>query len=386
MTTRFVCAGALGVMLSLLQPAPGSELGAVATSEDGAAILTRNLTTSRASAAQEPLSEQDQAMASGWPLYRTDRSQRAFNAAMATLKATDGKPPSSQVFEGCANLMCPLELPGIDEEGWLPAGRFWVSASQYVLIVHSPRLEEGKAYRRRTFERMQYFILHEFENSNGNTDPYDTISSHSGSVFVPLYMSKEETDTKARHFVVVVQVAPYDVVSIHAMNHDSNGPGMEVAKNRSDELDPMQGFAGILVAALIKAKAPHLTVDNHRDSEGLPMLRIYQRRAAWLKEHPGMATRALPYVPASKERMAAAVGGLAELITRPGLAPALLAAAPPPEESEAEVPAPIAAVRPDPIARMLSAMDALTLVSPITPAARPGCDAGAASGAVGSCP
>ena len=28
---------------------------------------------------------------------------------------------------------------------------------------------------------MRYFVLHEFHNSTRNTDPFDTISSHSGS-------------------------------------------------------------------------------------------------------------------------------------------------------------------------------------------------------------
>jgi hypothetical protein len=95
---------------------------------------------------------------------------------------------------------------------------------------------------------MKYFVFHEFQNSSRNTDLYDTISSHKDSVFVPLYMSKPATDAKGRRFVIVLQVAPYDVLSIHATNWGSAGPGMEVAKNASDPVEPLQNLAGILVA------------------------------------------------------------------------------------------------------------------------------------------
>ena len=91
---------------------------------------------------------------------------------------------------------------------------------------------------------MRYFVFHEFLNSTHNTDPYDTISAHSGSVFVPLYMSKQWTDAKGRRFVIVVQVAPYDVVSLHATDKGSAGPGMEVAKNTADELRAAAGAGG----------------------------------------------------------------------------------------------------------------------------------------------
>ena len=39
--------------------------------------------------------------------------------------------------------------------------------------------------------------------------------------------------------VVVVQVAPYNVQSIHASNYGSAGPGMEVAKNATDDVDDL---------------------------------------------------------------------------------------------------------------------------------------------------
>ena len=105
---------------------------------------------------------------------------------------------------------------------------------------------------------MRYFVFHEFHNSTRNTDPFDTISSHSGSVFVPFYMSKQWTDARGRRFVIVVQVAPYDVVSFHATDKGSAGPGMEVAKNYTDALEPLQGLAGILVATILKTAAPQL--------------------------------------------------------------------------------------------------------------------------------
>ena len=44
-------------------------------------------------------------------------------------------------------------------------------------------------------------------------------------------MSKQWTDARGRRFVIVVQVAPHDVVSFHATDKGSAGPGMEVAKN-----------------------------------------------------------------------------------------------------------------------------------------------------------
>ena len=220
-----------------------------------------------------------------------------------------------------AKLECNLTLPAIGSSGWIPAGRLWVSAAEYVVFAQSPRLREGQSYRRRSYRSMDVFVFHEFHNSSGNTDTYDTISSHKGRVFVPFYMTKQGTDAKGRRFVVVVQVAPYDVVSIHAVNHGSAGPGIEVAKNGQDELEPLQAQAGILVAAIVKKAAPHVEVVNHRGAEGLPMLEAYERRLAVLKARSGTPSFTLPFVPASAQRMAAASGKLDDVLWRRGTSP-----------------------------------------------------------------
>jgi hypothetical protein len=305
-------------------------LAAVAATTTGAAqdlrqeavlVKTRNIDVSRERATEQPLCEGDQAIVDGWPLYRTERGQAAFNDAMATLKATDGAAPAPEAFRGCAELACDLALPSIGADGWIPPGRLWISPAEYVLFVHSPRLGEAQNYRRRVDATMKYFVLHEFHSSTHNTDPFDTISSHGGSVFVPLYMSKQWTDAQGRRFVMVVQVAPYDVVSIHASNKGSAGPGMEVAKNMSEALEPLQGMAGTLVATIVKAAAPHLEVVNHHAAEGLAMLDAYQKRLASLRSRPGAPSVRLPFVPAVARRVAAATGRLEELILRRGASP-----------------------------------------------------------------
>lgn len=283
--------------------------------QDSLRIKDRHLETQRKGAAAElPRSEGDQAIVDGWPLYRTERGQEAFNDAMATLKATDSASPAPRAFGGCMALECNLSLPTIGADGWIPAGRIWVSPTEYVLIVHSPRLRDGASYRRRSQRDMRYFVFHEFLNSTHNTDPYDTISAHSGSVFVPLYMSKQWIDARGRRFVIVVQVAPYDVVSLHATDKGSAGPGMEVAKNTSDELQPLQALAGILIATISKAASPQLAVVHHRGVEGLPMLNAYKRRLAILRDQPRAPTVALPFMPAHPERVARATASLHDLI------------------------------------------------------------------------
>ncbi len=281
----------------------------------------RHIDAPRDEANKNPRSEGDQTLVEGWPLYRNERGQAAFNAAMATLKATDGPVPSAQAFKGCAALECSISLPRLTSEGWLQPGRIWVSPSEYVLVVHSPRLREGQSYRRRSNRGMQYFVFHEFHNSSRNTDLYDTLASHKGSVFVPLYMSKTATDAKGRRFVVVVQVAPHDVVSVHATNMGSAGPGIEVAKNASDATEPLQNLAGILVATIVKTAAPRLKVVNHRGDEGLPMLEAYETRLARIRARSGASSFALPFVPAQEQRVAAASGKLDDLILRPGASP-----------------------------------------------------------------
>jgi hypothetical protein len=289
--------------------------------QDAVPVKTRNIDVSRERATEQPLCEGDQAIVDGWPLYRTERGQAAFNDAMATLKATDGAAPAPEAFRGCADLACSLALPSIGADGWIPPGRLWISPAEYVLFVHSPRLGEGQTYRRRVNAAMKYFVLHEFHSSTRNTDPFDTISSHGGSVFVPLYMSKQWTDAQGRRFVMVVQVAPYDVVSIHASNKGSAGPGMEVAKNMSERLEPLQGMAGILVATIVKAAAPPLEVVNHHAAEGLAMLDAYQKRLANLRSRAGAPSVRLPFVPAVARRNAAAIARFEELILRRGASP-----------------------------------------------------------------
>jgi hypothetical protein len=292
---------------------------------------------SRASATEQPRSEKDQKLVGGWPLYRTEAGQKSFNAAMATLAATDGAAPGADAFAGCMALDCNLQLPKIDAEGWLAAGRLWVSPNEYVLFVHSPRNADGKPYRRRDFKSMRVFVYHEFHNSTRNTDPYDTISSHFGRVFVPLYMSKQGSDAYGRKFVIVTQIAPYDVISVHASNMGSAGPGMEVAKNYTDKLEPLQALAGVLVGSIIKAKAPHLKVVNHRGIEGRPMLDAYEERLEALRTRGEEAAVALPFVPAVAERVASASEAIGDLILGAGAEPRVASGAPATDMSASEV-------------------------------------------------
>ncbi len=311
--------GTIAVAIAAAEMPTGSAAQGVGL--DATPVKARNIGIARTEATQFPRSEGDQAVVAGWPLYRTDRGQAAFNDAMATLKATDGAAPPAAAFKGCADLACGLSLPRIGIEGWLPSGRIWVSPTDYVIIAHSPRPQTRSSWRRRSSKSMRYFVFHEFHNSSRNTDPYDTISSHSRAVFVPLYMSKPGTDAKGRRFVIVVQVAPYDVASVHASNLGSNGPGIEVAKNVSDALAPLQGLAGILVASMIKTAAPHLQVVNHRGAEGLPMLNAYERRLTALQVRPTAPGVALPFVPAPVQRVASVTGRFEDVIARRGASP-----------------------------------------------------------------
>ncbi len=323
LTSGFARASIVGFGLALVLATitPPTPVLAQSTQEGQAPIRLRNIDVTRSRATERPRNEDDQALVGGWPLYRTEKGQQAFNDSMATLAATDGPPPAAAVFAGCEQLDCKLSLPKIDEDGWIPPGRIWLSPSQYVLIVQSPRLPEGKPYRRRNFSSMRIFVYHEFQNSTLNTDIYDTVSSHAFSVFVPLYMSKPRKDAHGTGFVTIVQVAPYDVVSIHASNMGSAGPGMEVAKNSADPLDPLQASAGILIGTIIKAAAPHLKVVNHRGSEGRPMLKAYEQRLERLSGRSDAPVLALPFVPAPPERVAVALGGLGDLVLRPGASP-----------------------------------------------------------------
>lgn len=292
-----------------------------AAAQDQATIKDRHIGASRTRAASTPRSEGDQAVIDGWPLYRTEKGQAAFNDTMATLKATDAAAPAATVFKSCPELQCNLTLPAIGSDGWIPAGRIWVSSENYVLIVHSPRLRQGQSYRRRPFKSMRVFVYHEFHNGSRNTDTPDTISSHSGSVYVPFYMSKQGTDAQGRHFVAIVQVAPYDVVSIHATNHGSAGPGIEVAKNVNDSLEPLQAQAGVVIGTIIKAAAPHVRVVNHRGTEGQPMLSAYERQVSAARARPGSASVTLPFAPAPAQRVAAVTASLDDLILARGASP-----------------------------------------------------------------
>ena len=121
---------------------------------------------------------------------------------------------------------------------------------------------------------MRVFVLHEFHNATRNTDVYDTISSHRGSVFTAFYLSKPQRDANDHIFAVLVQVAPYDVVSRHAANFGNRGPGIEVAKNFGEPLSPIQAKAGIVIATIIKRAVPHIRVVHHRGVEGLSLIHI----------------------------------------------------------------------------------------------------------------
>lgn len=321
---------------------------ALAAEPLSARIVSKHLDASRKRATQRPRRETDQAIVGGWPLYRTDRGQTAFNHAMATLKATDRPAPSAAIFKGCARLRCQITLPKMNSKGWLPAGRVWVSPTEYVLVAHSPRLRPGKTYRRRPHRRMRLFVFHEFHNSTFNTDVYDTISSHKFSVFVPFYMSKQSTDARGHRFVTVVQVAPYDVKSVHASNMGNAGTGIEVAKNKNEKLQSLQGLAGIVVATIVKNGAQQLRMVNHRGREGVTLLKAYKDRLAWLRANPRARKLKLPFVAATPKRVASATGRFEDLLLRPGKKPKRfksaerkrLAAAAKPARSEPKIPAP----------------------------------------------
>lgn len=285
--------------------------GSAGRAEPPGPIKSRNLDTSRTSAATMPRSEADQAVVGGWPVYRTPRGQQAFNDAMATLAATEATAPTAPTFARCPDLACPLVLPTIGADGWIPAGRLWVSPTEYVVIAHSPR--SRRADRRRSVMAMRHFVFHEFHNSSRNTDPYDTISSHSGAVFVPFYLSRTAHDARGRAFVVIVQVAPYDVVSVHASNLGSAGPGVEVARNAFDTVEPLQNTAGILLALMARAATPRLDVVNHRGNEGRPMLEAYLRHVDRARRTGGTAFT-VPFVPARADRVARVDGGLETLL------------------------------------------------------------------------
>ncbi len=282
-------------------------------------IRERNLDAARDDANKLPRAEKDQTLTDGWPLYRNHRGQQAFNDAMATLKATDTAAPAAEAFKRCPRLECNLVLPAMVSDGFIPAGRMWVSPTEYVLFVTSQRNSPGRPYARNSRRDMRYFVFHEFHNSSRNTDAYDTIASHRRSVFVPFYMTKQSTDAKGRSFVVVIQVAPHDVDSVHATNWGSAGPGIEVAKNSADELQPLQALAGILVASFVKNAAPQLKIVNHRGSEGRPMLDAYEQRRERLAEGRSATRAMLPFIPATEQRLATATARLEELIQRPGL-------------------------------------------------------------------
>lgn len=297
------------ITAGMLVAAPESRASTIATP-----ILERHLNTEREAAADHPRSEQDQVVVDGWPLYRTTRGQEAFNQAMAILQVTAWPPPAQAHFLGCPNLACRLELPRFSPSGWLPAGRLWVSSDEFILIVHSPRLPHHRSYRRRSRRSMRVFVFHEFHNATRNTDVYDTISSHRGTVFTPFYLSKPQRDANGHLFATLVQVAPYDVVSRHAANFGNRGPGIEVAKNRGDPLAPIQAKAGIIIATIMKRAVPRIRVVHHRGVEGLLLLHAYRRHRKTSKDK----VVRLPFVRAPTNHLPLARARLADLIHRPG--------------------------------------------------------------------
>lgn len=322
------------------QPASASQL-----------IIERNMDVSRGNATQKPRSVGDQAIANGWPLYRTDRGQESFNHAMATIAVTEGRAPSAQTFAGCTDLVCKLDLPRVGKDAWVPAGRYWTSPNDYVIIAHSPRNGSKSGHRRRGSRTMKYFIFHEFHNSTRNVDPYDTISSHRRSVFVPFYMGKTRLDAQGRRFVVIVQVAPYDVISRHARNFGSAGPGIEIAKNYSDKLEPMQSYAGTLLATMLKRAYPKLKMVRHRGKEGLASLRAYERRLSALRKVSQPRTLRIPFVPVEVSRKRTAAVPLKALLS-PGDAPTRVVMATPDADATQAVAAAPQDVAPTAVAAM----------------------------------
>lgn len=304
--------GFVTLLALFLVPATESHAASLANKS----IVQRHADISRGLASGAPKKEADQKVINGWPMYRTNRGQDAFNAAMATLAVTDVQAPPAFAFKGCKKLHCHLLLPKIGKDGWIPSGRIWVAPDEYVLVVHSRRPQR---YRRRSRKSMRYFIFHEFHNSTRNTDVFDTISAHKRSVFVPFYLGKEGKDARGQKYVVIVQVAPYDVVSRHATTHGSRGPGVEVAKNKWEKLSTVQSKAGIVLASIVEQKAPYLRMVHHRHQEGLPMLRAYKARIAALKGTRGARKVRLPFSPATRERVRKARVALGALIARKGV-------------------------------------------------------------------
>jgi hypothetical protein len=287
---------------------------AIGASLNDVPILQRHVALGRDAAAENPHSESDQAIVDGWPLYRTERGQEAFNQAMATLQATAGASPRESYFRGCADLLCQLRLPNITASGWLPSGRLWLSPREYILFVRSPRRQGQSGYRRRPKNQMRVFVFHEFRNSTTNTDIYDTISAHHGTVFTPFYLSKPQRDSVGRTFVTLVQVAPYDVDSNHAANHGSRGPGIEVAKNSGEPLSAIQSKAGIMIATIVKKVEPQLRLVHHHRTEGLAMLRAYRQ---WRGSLRNRVIR-LPFQLATPTELASATGRIFDLVDTPG--------------------------------------------------------------------
>ncbi|MEL6227948.1 MAG: hypothetical protein AAFR01_13165, partial [Pseudomonadota bacterium] len=244
---------------------------------ENAPIVKRHMGASRHQSNRFPKRESDQAVISGWPLYRNDRGQQAFNQAMATLRATEGPSPRANAFRTCPKLDCPVVVPKISQRGWMPSGRLWLSPTEYIVFAVSPRPFRGGGYRRRPKSQMQLFVYHEFHNATRNTDVYDTISAHRRSVFVSFYLSTVHRDAAGRRFVVLVQSAPHNVVSRHASNRGNRGAGIEVAANYGTPLAPLQKKAGVIVGQMMKEREPQIRHVHHRHREGLTLLRAWQR-------------------------------------------------------------------------------------------------------------
>ena len=349
--------------------------------QDTLLIKDRHLDTPRKGATAElPRSEGDQAVVEGWPLYRTERGQEAFNHAMATLRATDSASPAPRAFGGCVGLECNLSLPAIGADGSIPAGRIWISPTDYVLIVHSPRLREARATAAAPSATCATSCS--TSSSTARTTPIPThhLRPQRQRVRAPLHgqtMDRRPRPAlrhrRAGRPLRRRQPAPTD--------KGSAGPGIEVAKNTSDELQPLQALAGVLIATIAKVASPQLAVVHHRGVEGLPMLNAYKRRLAILREQPGAPTVALPFMPAHPERVARAASLHNLIAPRDGSAaiPVASRAFLPPRDTIVSATEPMRATSAgaDPVPVLIAPLRLATrpappmLVEPLRPVARP---------------
>ena len=184
-----------------------------------------------------------------------------------------------------------------------------------MLIVHSPRLRDGASYRRRSQRDMRYFVLR-VPQQHAQHRPLRHHLRPQRQRFVPLYMasSRRRPRPPLRH-----RRAGRPLRRRQPACHDkgSAGAGVEVAKDTSDELQPLQALGRASCHHHRQGRSPQLAVVHHRGVEGLPMLNALQRRLAILREQPEDPRRPLPFMPAHPERVARANASLHDLITSP---------------------------------------------------------------------